>query len=378
MRYVGKKMPRFNVWAPLILVLAGPALLVAPGAARSDQPTLTVVSWGGAYEAAQRQALFEPFTKLTGIKIRVATYDGGLNAVRARAKEHDWDVVDMLEGQAIAACEEGMLSTLNAKAVTSREAPPLGSDLRPARLRKCSLPQSVYATVMAYDDRAFPGLKPTKLDDFFDLERFPGKRAIEKRPDVILEWALMAEGVPPSQVYDLLSTDRGLRLAFRRLTSIRDAIVWWESADEAARLLGQGAVAMASGYNGRFFSAAREHGQPISIVWDGRLLGYDVWAILKSSKKSELAEQFLRFATAPDSLARLAERIPYGPARRSALERIGHHPRLKIPMRDHMPNAPRHDNRGLVRDSRWYAHTQALRQRRFSDWLADVDEKSLR
>ena len=47
----------------------------------------------------------------------------------------------------------------------------------------------------------------------------------------------MAEGVPIDQIYDLLSTDRGMRLAFRRLDSIRDHIVWWDDPKEPAALL---------------------------------------------------------------------------------------------------------------------------------------------
>jgi putative spermidine/putrescine transport system substrate-binding protein len=70
-------------------------------------------------------------------------------------------------------------------------------------------------------------------------------------------------------------------------------------------------------------------------------------------------------------MARLASLIPYGPARRSAFERVGLHPELRIPMRDHLPNAPRPDSRALRRDSRWYARTEALRRRRFDAWLAE-------
>ena len=38
--------------------------------------TLTVVSWGGSYEQASRKAILEPFSKETGIDIRVEVYNG--------------------------------------------------------------------------------------------------------------------------------------------------------------------------------------------------------------------------------------------------------------------------------------------------------------
>ncbi|WP_306151654.1 ABC transporter substrate-binding protein [Roseovarius sp. MMSF_3281] len=330
--------------------------------ARAEE--LTVVTWGGAYEAAQAKAVFAPFTKATGIKITTARYDGSLTALTARADAEGWDVIDMLEPTAITACDAGLLARLDHAALT--KAP---SDFAPAKLRPCSLPQNVFATVMAYAPNAFPGVKPTTIADFFDTARFPGKRAIRKSPDDILEWALLAEGVPPSQVYDLLSTDRGLRLAFRKLDQIRDHIVWWEDAADPPRLLAKGRASMASGYNGRFF-AAQQAGDPLSVVWHGRIIGHEVWGIAKGTDAPDAARRFLRFATRPDTMARLSERIPYGPARQSALPRIGLQPGTGIPMRDHLPNAPQHGPTYLVRDSLWHSHTADLRKRRFDAWLA--------
>ena len=76
----------------------------------------------------------------------------------------------------------------------------------------------------------------------------------------MLEWALRSYGVPRSQIYDLLSTERGLRLAFKRLDSIRDDIVWWEGGAEPVELLTSGRAAMATGFNGRFFQRAGHGG----------------------------------------------------------------------------------------------------------------------
>jgi putative spermidine/putrescine transport system substrate-binding protein len=329
---------------------------------------LTVVTWGGAYEAAQAKAIFAPFTEKTGIKITTTRYDGSLTALKTRAGAEGWDVIDMLEPTAISACDAGLLAPLNHAALTN--AP---SDFAPATLRRCSLPQNVFATVMAYAPDAFPGVKPTSIADFFDTTRFPGKRAIRKSPDDILEWALLAEGVPPSQVYDLLSTDRGLRLAFRKLDQIRDHIIWWDDAADPPRLLAEGRASMASGYNGRFF-AAQQAGDPLSVVWHGRIIGHEVWSIAETTDAPKAARAFLRFATRPDTMARLSERIPYGPARKSALPRIGLQPGTGIPMRDHLPNAPQHGPTYLVRDSLWHSHTANLRQRRFEAWLARGDD----
>src|SRR6056297_2467524 len=225
-------------------LLAG-LLAAAPAAMAEERGALTVVTWGGAYEAAQKSAVFGPFTEATGIPVEVRRYSGAVEALRDRAEAEGWDVVDMLEADAITGCEAGLLRPMPHDEILGVSERAARRDFAPTRLRRCSLPQNVFATVMAYDDRAFPGVKPTRIEDFFDVEGFPGKRAIRRSPDVILEWALMAEGVPPEQVYDLLSTDRGLRLALRRLEALRGHVVWWEDAATPARLLAEGKVTMA-------------------------------------------------------------------------------------------------------------------------------------
>ncbi len=352
----------------LILILALFAGLLG-GARAADE--LTVVTWGGAYEAAQKRAIFAPFTAQTGISVNIKTYSGGLAPLRQRAAGEGWDVIDMTEDDAISACNEGALSALQLEEIL---VPPrsgsLKDDFERGALRKCSVAQNIYATVFAYSEKAFPGVKPARVEDFFDLKRFPGKRALQRSPDVVLEWALLAEGVPAAQVYDLLSTERGLAVAFRKLDEIREDIVWWRDPDEPPALLANGAAVMASGFNGRFLAAANGGRAPISIVWDAQQIGYEVWAIPSGAKNVENAETFIGFATQPDQLARLAEHIPYAPTRQSALSRVGLHWRTQVPMRYHLPNTPRRNERVLYRDSQWYASTRALRQRRFEDWLA--------
>ena len=345
-------------------------LLALWPAAAAPAADLTVVTWGGAYEAAQRAAVIAPFEAATGLEVEVVQYDGTAEALSRRAAKEGWDVVDMLADQARVACERGLLRQVDARALLGAAAL---EDFAPVAPGRCALPQNVYARVFAYDERAFPGVKPTRIEDFFDTARFPGKRAVQRSPDGILEWALMAEGVPPEQVYDLLSTDRGLRLAMRRLDSIRDDILWWTDPAEPARMLADGRAALAAGFNGRFFDAAQAGEAPITVVWDGRIIGVEVWTVAAGTDAAEAARAFLVHALSPGTMARLAERIPYGPARRSAFDRIGQNPETGTLMRLHLPNAPGHGPRRLVRDAAWHANTESLRARRFDAWLAAGD-----
>jgi len=359
-------MNRFN--ACLFVALLS---LAAPAHSQQAQE-LTITTWGGAYEVSQRKAYFDPFADEAGLEIRLKAYDGGVEALRRQATSGvvEWDVLDMTEPDALAACAEGLLAKFDPKLLTpAPDGTPASKDFLKGAFLDCGVVHLVYATVLAYDDRAFPGEKPQRVADLFDLKRFPGKRALRRQPIAVLEWALLSYGVPISQLRDLLSTDRGMRLAFRKLDQIRDHIVWWDSGSEPPELLKNGTVVMASGFNGRFFNARTTENSPITVIWDGQFLDTSVWAIAKNSPHRARAEQFIRFATRAENMAALSRLIPYGPMRRSAMDRIGLHADSNVPLLHHMPTSPSNLKRAIRADSLWYARTDALRQRWFKTWL---------
>lgn len=334
----------------------------------SAEQQLNVATWGGSYERAQWIALFEPFENSTDIQINTQYYSGELAILKGDLVP---EVIDMTLDDALLACEQNSIRKIDAELIlaTTDQGVKPRDDFVAGTLLPCGVSHLSYATLIAYDERVFTGEKPQSIRDFFDVQRFPGKRAIQKKPSEILEWALIAEGVPINQVYDLLSTERGMRLAFRRLDSIKDHLIWWDNPKEPAELLTSGKAVMASGFNGRFFDAQIQ-GAPITMIWDAQIVDWNVWVIPnKENQDDSLAISFIRFVTQADNMARLAENIPYGPSRKSALKRIGLHPDKGFSMRDHLPTADHHLKRALFRDATWYARTLALRKDWFWQWL---------
>ena len=221
---------------------------------QADQQALTIATWGGSYESAQQKALFDPFEAATGIRIDTQSYNGEIAILKGDLIP---DIIDRTMDDALLACEQNLVKKLKLSNILAPSPDGLEAekDFIAGALMPCGVAHLSYSTLIAYDDRAFTGEKPQRIADFFNIKRFPGKRALRKQASAILEWALMAEGVPINQIYDLLSTDRGMRLAFRRLDSIRDHIVWWDDPKEPAALLKSRQVVMSSGFNGRFFDA---------------------------------------------------------------------------------------------------------------------------
>lgn len=366
------KRPSAEFLLPWILgLLALPGLLSA-GNSDPDREVLTIATWGGSYENSQRRAYFEPFTAATGVEIETVHYDGGVKALREQlaSGDTDWDLVDMIQSDASAACEEGLLADIDpAILAPAPDGTAPRDDFMEGAIHRCFITQIVFSTVIAFDNRAFPGVKPDSVEDFFNLKDFPGKRALRKSPVGLFEWALLSLSVPREQLYDLLSTRRGLDQASRQLNGIRDAIVWWTRGDEPVELLTSGKAAMATGYNGRFFHARAMEGAPISVIWDGQLIGFNSWTILRGTDQAELAADFIAFATRADNMAAQASLISYGPTRKSAQQRVGLNTDTGVPMRPYMPTAPSHMDTAVVRDHRWYSQTVDLREQWFRDWL---------
>ncbi len=341
--------------------IAGPAALVfaaslSCAAARAE--TITIPNFGGAFEAAANNAWFEPFTKATGIHIAKEEYDGGLAKLRAMVTAHDtiWDVIDLESDDAILGCDEGLLEKLPPSVIKDR------GDFIPGAVLPCAVSSMVWSTVYAYDTTKFK-TPPTTIADFFDLQKFPGKRGIRKSPKAILEWALMADGVPAKDVYKVLATPAGQDRAFKKLDTIKGAIVWWEAGAQAPQLLADGAVSMTMAYNGRIYDAQHNDKKPFKIVWDGQVYDFEYWGIATGTKHKAAAENFVTFATDASRIADLSRYIAYAPPRKSAIARTD------PDMLPNLPTAPANFTNGLQIDPGFWADNLDVINKRFQSWI---------
>ena len=247
---------------------------------------------------------------------------------------------------------------------------PPTEDFLDGTLSGCFIPQIVYATLFAYNDTMFGAdAKPKTVADIFDTGRFPGKRALEKKPDANLEWALMADGVPAAKVYETLSTPEGVARAFRKLDTIKDQIIWWEAGAQPPQLLADKEVSIASGYNGRFFNAQVNEKQPFVIMWDGQVFEIDGWVVPKG-KLTQQMKDYLYFATDTQRLADQAKYISYGPARKSSAPLVSTHADSGIDMKPHMPTNPANFFNPIKKDAQWWADNGDDMRERYSAWLA--------
>ncbi|MGH6720007.1 MAG: ABC transporter substrate-binding protein [Alphaproteobacteria bacterium] len=348
------------------LVLAGVAALglVAASQAQAEE-SLTIVSWGGAYQESQRKAYYEPFMESTGIKVIEEEYTGDIAKMRAMVESGNvtWDVIDVDASTALAGCDQGFLEELDyGKIGQPKDKFTVGGAL------DCGVATIVYATVYGYDAGNLPadwnGAVPTTVADFFDLATFPGKRGIYKKPFVNLEWALIADGVPQADVYDVLRTEEGVDRAFAKLDTIKSQTVWWEAGAQAPEILGNGEVVMTQAWNGRLYNAVKNEGRKFVVVWDNEAVDFDYWAIMKGTPKLDAAYAFIAYASDPVNMARQSQFIAYGPSHADAI------PHIPADVLKDLPTAPENMTTAFTVDATfWGDNTEALGER-FNAWLA--------
>lgn len=345
---------------------------------RPEDITLTVATWQSAYNEAQKRAMLEPFREDTGYKLDVVAHGAdmaGLNA--ARVAGSGWDLIELDALAAARGCTEGWLARLTPSELPdSVEGDPAEADYLPGALMPCAVASAAWSAVAVYHGRAEFETAPERIADLFDLPRFPGKRAFPKQASYLLEFALMADGVAPGRVYDVLATPAGQDRALAKLSSIRHAIVWWDAPAGALAAFPAGTpdsaedVVMGIAFNGRLFTGVVRARGALKALWDGQIYQFNYWAVPKSVPEPEAVRALLRYVSLPERQARLTQWFPYGPPRKSALPLVGRHAEIDLDMAGFVPTMPRNMQGALRFDPAWWETNGAALKRRFAAWLA--------
>ncbi|MCG6882157.1 MAG: extracellular solute-binding protein [Silicimonas sp.] len=363
-------------------ILASAALAMTAGTSLAEghmADEMTIVSWGGAYSASQKNAYHDPYIEMTGISIvNDESSSEGVSKMRAQSEAGNitWDLVDLEAADAIRVCDEGLAMEIDHDEMLA--AAPDGTsasdDFGDMIVSDCFIPQIVFSTTFGYRTDMVPaGAEPPKgACDVFDLETYPGKRALNKNPIANLEWALLCDGVAYEDVYDALETEEGQERAFAKLETIKDETLWWSAAAEPIQWLADGEIFMGSTYNGRLFSAIVEQNQPIGMAWDWQMFDIDGWVVPAGLSDERLARvmDYLFFATDTQRLADQAKYISYGPARASSAPLVSTHAELGIEMAPHMPTDPNNAENTFVNNYLWWADYRDDLDAKFQAWLA--------
>jgi len=295
--------------------------------------------------------MFEPFHQETGIEVTEATYDGQFDLLQEKCSSGVWDVVDVEPAELFHGAAEGLYELIDYSGIDK-------SALLDSAVHPYGVGIMTYAIVLGYNAETFddPASAPSTWADFWDLERFPGKRALRNNPQWMLEIALLADGVPADQLYPL-DLDR----AMASLTKIESQVVIFDAWSEPAELLTRGEVALAVGTNGRLL-ASRDAGQPIAISWKGGLLASDYFVIAAGSRNKEAAQQLVRFAVGETAQSAFPPLIQYGPVNLRSQAAVSPRVARDLPTGENLADA-------VFFDGEWWHANELEANRRYTEWL---------
>ncbi|GAA0966348.1 ABC transporter substrate-binding protein [Acrocarpospora macrocephala] len=284
-------------------LLAATAACGSGATSTAEEKTLTWASTGGQFQEDEKKALQEPFTAKTGTTfVNVSPADPAQVKAMVASGKTQWDLANMSWIYAGAYCGE-LYEKLDDPGLDRSKFPP-------GTTHDCFVPTYRYANVFSYNADDYKDNPPTKIEDFFDVERFPGKRIVQDYPkNGLLEAALVADGVPPDKVYPL-DVDR----AFRKLDTIKSSLVFAPSYGAVQQMLVDRQGSMVITVTARSIVTAQS-GANLKAVWDFTTTDIGALVIPKGAPHKALAQQGLVFVTEPAQAKAYAELTGTAPAR---------------------------------------------------------------
>ncbi|MFZ4663820.1 MAG: ABC transporter substrate-binding protein [Caldilineaceae bacterium] len=331
-------------------VAADTAATTAQTSAAGDDATLTFVGWGGAYQEAFDKAYLNDYTADQGVSITVDTPpDPAKLATMVEAGQVTWDVI-VVDAGTIERSRQ-YLEPLDYSVIAKDEILPGFADDQGVAV-------IFFAAVLGYNTETFPAA-PQSWADFFDLEKFPGTRTVLKQPTPLLEIALVADGVPPAELYPL-----DVERALRKLDTIKDSLIFAESGAQSQQQLADGEAVMGISYNGRIQTAIEE-GAPLAIQWNQQVLTADYLAVPKGAPHKEAAMKLIAYMTAADQNYKISDHIAYAPTNVKSFDKVNPEKGANL------PTAEGRTENSIQISYRWWGENFPATMERFTQWLLE-------
>ncbi|GAP38862.1 ABC transporter substrate-binding protein [Piscinibacter sakaiensis] len=336
---------------PRLAALLAAAALCAAGAAQAQPKQIVTANTGGPYLEATLEAWGKTFSQKTGIKV-VGDGPQSLPKIQQMVQSGNvtWDVVEVPPVFTLRHC--GTLFAELPADLQNRK------DVLAGFGNACGVPDAGYANLMLYNTKKYPNGGPKNWADFFDVQKFPGKRALWNGAEgVNLEIALMADGVAPKDLYPM-DLDR----AFAKLTKLRPHLVFWSTGAQSTQMMESQEVDMLMAWSSRAYPALKNKA-PYEPVWNQHIVYNNVLAILKGAPNPGVSADYIRNALEPANQARLTELFPVTPAV------IGVKPQLDEAGQKVFAATPERVANAVRPNLKWVADNAAEIQRRWVEWL---------
>lgn len=331
----------------------GLTAMFRPGPAHAEANEIVICNWGGVATEAFQKAYGDYFTKQSGMKVSIDGAGPVIGAIRAmvESKKVTWDVTDGGLVDAAVLGKGGYVEPIDYGVVDkSKVAEGLAAEFGVANY--------IFANVLAYDSSKTNGAVPTWVD-FFDLQKYPGKRAMCKWIQGQLECVLLADGVKPEELYPL-DVDR----AFAKLKPLLPDMIFWESGAQSQQLFRDGEITMGNLWHTRSNLLKQESAGKFDWTWDQQLMFASAWSVPKGNPAGKKVFDFINSSLDPEPQLALLRAMGNGPSNPKALEQMTDADKAVDPA------TPDNAKTAVRVNVQYYADNEAEVQNKFLDFIA--------
>ena len=296
---------------------------------------INVMSWGGKYQSNQKSTLGDSYSEVSGTKINWISWSDNVflnieDVTNKDSKKLSIDILDLLIGTRFTlkeiedSCKKGFLYKfdLNKDLKLNSNSTLLSKDYIAPILSECLAGNILFSWNFAYISEYFLNTSVNSSKDFFDVEKFPGKRGLYFSPKSNIEFSLMADGINEKGLYQVLQNQTGaIDRAFKKINDLcnhpKGGCVFWKAGNEPLELLQSGKVVMSTGWSNRFYEYQTNISNSLRQVWNNQILDYEFYAINNNSPNIDEALEFLKFVSSPEIELNFLKQIPYSSWKKS-------------------------------------------------------------
>ena len=338
--------------------MTGCGTLTGSGESRTSsgggKKRLVVSNSGGAYNDALTKAVYEPFTKETGITVTTVNYQSAQIIAQVKQGRPQVDLMDnsllifqkMVGQECLEPIDHDRLKSID------------GAGIAEHNLPEHAVGKNVWASLMAYRTDSLKRA-PKSWADFWNTHSFSGARSLQSvevdLPE--LEFALLADGVPLDRLYPL-DVDR----AFKAMSRIRgDVKKFWNTGALPAVLLGRKEVVATSLWGGRADELIKQ-GQPVAYQWNGARRMTNGWGIPKGADNTDAAYKLIDFSLRPEVQAAFAKLYSGSPVVPAAIKLLSEDDLVN------QPTSPKNLKTGFDADVAWWDKNRDAVTKRWQEW----------
>jgi putative spermidine/putrescine transport system substrate-binding protein len=336
-------------------VLAGALLTGVAARARAAQRfegrTVVFSSYGGSYQQNEKTCYCDPFTEKTGAKV---LQDGPMDEAKFRVMVESghptWDVAEAALNFLYSGAKQNLFQKLDMSRIDV-------SRIDPRFVTEYGVGNVATSYNIAYNTKLIaPGEHPKSWADVFDLKKFPGPRSLMNKVVPMMEIALLADGVAMEKLYPIDAAR-----AFKRLDTIKQNVVWWDTFSQSQQLIVDGQASCGVMNSGRVFDSFKK-GASVAVEWNQNIQNGGFWVILRGSENVDVAHGLINEMAVAANQAKMADLNAYSPTNLDALALVN------PDVRSWLPLDPANAKLGVLINGGFWAEHQSELNDRWNEW----------